>query len=292
MKKIIFLVSAFLAASLQAIYAQEITQEQVDEAFDKLNEQINTTVDTVVQPAVEAIGSALGSMVDTFTHIHAIAEVCKDEDQKSGALTKEKAEAVIKCITPDNLSKFAINPDATTGDNFASGNFEINQSNANLELMNSYCLCMVEDMAKAFDDIPQNTAKAVSDAFPEAKDSDGLNKASENESSSQLYIIGGDNINADKFRKSNRNGMEIMEAFDEEKNTAYTIGSIGTLSIKAKISGEGYKEVSEKFWHGIDVNCLKSVIGSESIAEIQAKLRKKVKIKLDELQKQTAKTEN
>ncbi len=292
MKKIIFLVSALLAVNLQTIHAQEMTQEQVDEAFNKLNEQIDTAVDTVIQPTVEAIGSALGSMVDTFTRIHAMTEVCKDEDKKVGALTREKAEAVIKCIAPDNLSKFTINTDAQTGDNFANGNFEINQSKASIELINSYCLCMIEDMAKAFNDIPEKTTKAVNDALPGAIEEDDLNKASENDSSSQYYTVGGDDIKSDKFRKSDQDGMEILEAFDEEKNTTYTIGSIGTLAIKAKINGDDHKKTSEKFWHNIDVNCLKSVIGNETTAEIKIKLRKKVEAKLDELQKQTSQTEN
>lgn len=286
--------------NLQIAKAQELDESQVDTVINEnqINEvigQVNEVMTEAVQVTTNAFSAALGPFVEGFMRVQAMSEACSDEDKKNAPMTKERAEEIIKIVSPDHVGDFTVNVAAEHMNSFAVGDFNIGNTKMHLELVKSYCLYIMDDMVNTFNEIPYKAAKAVSNAVPEIEqDDEQEDNQPENEKndegSSQSYTFGNDEVNINKFIRSSYKGTDVLKAFDENKQSAYAIIFIGTLGIKASIQGKEYKNVMEQFLSYIDTQKLQQLVGDESPDEIKDILNKKAEEKLEELRKKSNKT--
>lgn len=279
MKKFILLTFFIFIFGVSQTKAQLDDDEEIDYAFDQMEEKISDTVDKVVEPTINAFGAALGTFVDSFTRMSAMAEACQEEDKKS-PLTQKDAEAIVAVISPDHIKDFNINIDNGNAFDFATGNFNIDNTTINIELTKTHCLYITDELYNEVNDIPQRTQEAVSQALPDLEESQNLPQAP----SQKSYIIAGDEVSNDKFTSTMLNNMKVLKAEDDEKQSAYALAFIGTLGVRIKTHDGNYNQVMEQFLQYIDVAKLQQIIGQESADEIKKTLNKKIEEKLNNMQ--------
>lgn len=300
MKKIILSVVIALLATMQVNAQENFKQTETETMQNTTNNAASEIADKMgeaMAAATDVISSGMGEFITSFTKtmmkMSAFIEVCKDEDKNSAPMTQELAKNIIQAASPNNTDDFVIEIDDQTGE-FAKATYQLGESQISIQLAKSYCLAIAEDMTKEMERSMNDAATNTKEVMEKAVEESSLNKGLSDEKNypnieknKPTIIIADENIDMDKFQPFAINGFDGSKAIDNEKQSAYIFGFIGSLGIRAKAQGGNYNQAVEQVIRQINIQELQQIIGSETVSEIKARLNSKIENKIIELNAQT-----
>ena len=286
MKKIVVLASVILFSTNLA-KAQEENQNQFENSssFEEqlLNKEDNNIDSKIATENFATVGEAIAVFLEEFAKIAAMGKVCMEEDKKMAPMTQQDAENIVKLIAPNNINDFTINLEAKNLENFAKGNFILNQSQITMQLAKSYCLLMSKEMTNSLVGTMNKLGDKISQKMSNDAEMISQNQSIDNIKNSSKITIIDDEINISKFTPLNVNNFEGMKAIDKEKTSAYAFVSVGQLGMHIKAFGGNYDDTIEQLLQTVDVQHLLQMLGGESSAEIRARLNSSFEKEFEEM---------